>query len=107
MVAHAARGASRFNPAQQQVWFGRPRSELLQRNLLVPRPLRSAMGTRATDLRESALHEFAKYLPKSQREKLHQEVLPARRLKFRNHRKRRTRSAFWPIQRSSKASNAT
>src|SRR5580704_6423125 len=83
MVAHAARGAARFDPAQQQIRFGRPRSKLLQRNFLVPRPLRPALGTRAADLWKSSLYELTKYRPKSQREKLHQEILPADRLKFR------------------------
>ena len=57
MVAHAAGRARHDDPLERQVRAGRPRSQLLQRHLLVPGPLRSAVGAGARDLRDGALHE--------------------------------------------------
>ena len=48
-------GARPPDRAQQQVRPRRPRSQLLQRHLLVPRPLRPALGAGAAGLRQRAL----------------------------------------------------
>ena len=59
--AHAAGRARDHDPPEQQVRARRPRSQLLQRHLLVPRPLRSAVGTGAPDLRHGPLHEHREH----------------------------------------------
>ena len=52
--------------AQQQVRPGRPRSQLLQRHLLVPRPLRPPLGAGAAGLRHRPLHELGQHAPEVQ-----------------------------------------
>ena len=67
------------DPVEQQVRARWPRSQLVQRHLLVSRPLRSALGSRAPDLRHGPLHELGEHRAQAAREGVHPEVQQCRR----------------------------
>ena len=65
VVAVAARRAGDADRAQQQVRGRRPRPELVQRHLLDARPVRSAVGAGAPDLRDRPLHVLREHRPEA------------------------------------------
>ncbi|HYX24273.1 MAG TPA: hypothetical protein VFC23_08995 [Thermoanaerobaculia bacterium] len=77
MVGLAAGGAGDPGRAEQPLGPGRPRPELVQRHLLVFRPLRPAVGAGAAGVRLRALHEQREHAPQISGGRLRGALRPA------------------------------
>ena len=76
MVWQPPRSPADHDRAEQQIRPGWPGPQLLQRDLLGPRAVRSPLGAGTAHFRKDPIPELRKYRPQDSSEEFHQEILP-------------------------------